>query len=183
MRTMIKVACEPGSVGAMCAGNSPNDPIFWVIHPIMEKALHVLELAPNLRDGYTFEWVNGTCDGSRIYDEVPFTGEMSKFPRYRSSRCAVRGTSGLGERACRGGCLERRCWRVDGAVVCVFRLPCCACVPPVTSFAQRPIRIRPGFIDRSSPADDGPPRQWTVSRLTFGGSGCSSSYFFVLLAV
>lgn len=75
MRVLIHIGCEPGAIGAMCGGASPSDPLFWVIHPIMEKGLHIIELAPDFRDSYNFDWVNGTCDGSRIYDTVPFTGE------------------------------------------------------------------------------------------------------------
>lgn len=75
LRTMMSVACEPGSIGAMSGGASPADPIFWVLHPIFEKALHVLLLSPEYRDHYDMSWVNGTCNGSKIYDKVPFTGE------------------------------------------------------------------------------------------------------------
>lgn len=68
------IGCEPGAIGAMAGGASPSDPIFWVLHPIYEKGLHILELSPSYRDRYDFSWVNGTCDGSSLHDEQPFTG-------------------------------------------------------------------------------------------------------------
>lgn len=76
MRYLIKIGCEPGSVGYMSTGASPMDPIFWVLHPMFEKAMHILWLSPLYRDNYTFEWVDGTCSGSGYYDELPFTGEF-----------------------------------------------------------------------------------------------------------
>lgn len=75
LRTMMVIACEPGSVGAMSTGVSPSDPIFWVMHPIFEKGFHVLQLSPEYRDSFDFEWVNGTCRGSNLYDTLPFDGE------------------------------------------------------------------------------------------------------------
>lgn len=75
LRTMMVIGCEPGEIGAMAGGASPSDPIFWVLHPMFEKALHILELSPKYRKKYSMEWVDGTCGGSSLYDEVPFSGE------------------------------------------------------------------------------------------------------------
>ncbi|CAM9857648.1 unnamed protein product [Choristocarpus tenellus] len=52
------------------------DPIFWVLHPIYEKALHVLMLSPHYREAYDFTWVNKTCKGSSLHDDQPFTERM-----------------------------------------------------------------------------------------------------------
>lgn len=72
---MMMIGCEPGEIGAMAGGSSPADPIFWVLHPVFEKALHILELSPEYRNKYELTWVNGTCNGSQLYDEVPFSGD------------------------------------------------------------------------------------------------------------
>lgn len=74
LRLMMKIACEPGSIGAMSSSASPSDPIFWVLHPIFEKGLHILLLASQYRDTYDFTWVKEGCYGSGLHDELPFTG-------------------------------------------------------------------------------------------------------------
>lgn len=74
---MMVIGCEPGAVGAMSTGSSPLDPIFWVLHPAFEKALHILELSPGYRDTYDFGWVNSTCtnkSGGALHDTLPFSG-------------------------------------------------------------------------------------------------------------
>lgn len=76
MRQMMVVGCEPGAVGAMCGGASPLDPIFWVLHAAFEKAQHILMLSPSYRETYDMTWVNGTCDGSKLGDKLPFTGTI-----------------------------------------------------------------------------------------------------------
>ncbi|CAM9521680.1 unnamed protein product [Ascophyllum nodosum] len=73
LRYVVKIGCEPGAVGNMCGGASPMDPIFWVLHPIFEKALHVLWMSPRFRDAYSFEWEDGLSNGSRLSDFLPFT--------------------------------------------------------------------------------------------------------------
>lgn len=74
LRQLAKIGCEPGTVGAMCTGASPMDPMFFVLHPMFEKALHVLWMSPQFRDSYSFDWVDGTCQGSKLEDPLPFTG-------------------------------------------------------------------------------------------------------------
>lgn len=76
LRYIVKLGCEPSSVGTMCGGASPMDPIFWMLHPIFEKALHVLWQSPQYRDTYDFTWEGGTCHGSKLNDGLPFTGEL-----------------------------------------------------------------------------------------------------------
>lgn len=78
LRHIVKIGCEPGAVGMMAGGASPMDPLFWVLHPMFEKALHVLWMSPKFRDAYSFAWTDGSCDGSRLDDQLPFTGELSR---------------------------------------------------------------------------------------------------------
>ncbi|CAN0399674.1 unnamed protein product, partial [Hapterophycus canaliculatus] len=73
LRHVVKIGCEPGAVGTMVGGTSPMDPLFWVLHPLFEKALHVLWMSPQFRDTYNFDWIDGSCVGSKIDDRVPFT--------------------------------------------------------------------------------------------------------------
>lgn len=77
LRQLMVVGCEPGWVGAMSTGASPLDPIFWVLHPMFEKAFHILQLSPGYRDTYDFEWAGSECagkTGGRMDDVLPFTG-------------------------------------------------------------------------------------------------------------
>ena len=76
LRYIVKIGCEPGAVGMMAGGASPMDPLFWVLHPMFEKALHVLWMSPKYRDAYSFAWIDGSCDGSRLNDPLPFTGTL-----------------------------------------------------------------------------------------------------------
>eukprot|EP00903_Cladosiphon_okamuranus_P013048 g12172.t1 len=73
MRYLVKIGCEPGSVGAMSTGASPLDPIFWTLHSLFEKALHILWLSPKYAERYDMEWVDGDCSGSAYTDVLPFT--------------------------------------------------------------------------------------------------------------
>lgn len=83
LRQTMVVACEPGTVGMMATGASSLDPIFWVLHPTFEKALHILKLSPGYRDTFDFTWVGKKCSydqsGWRLLDEVPFTGACCFF--------------------------------------------------------------------------------------------------------
>ncbi|CAN0307687.1 unnamed protein product [Ectocarpus sp. 6 AP-2014] len=72
MRTLVKIGCEPGAVGTMSSTASPVDPLFWVLHPLFDKAMHILLLSPKY-DEYTMEWVDGECPGSGYTDELPIT--------------------------------------------------------------------------------------------------------------
>lgn len=48
------------------------------MHPIFEKALHVLRLSPTYKDTYNFDWIGTDCgdgvSGGGIDEELPFTG-------------------------------------------------------------------------------------------------------------
>lgn len=77
LRQLLVVGCEPGALGAMAGAAAPMDPIYFAIHPTLEKALHILVLSPTYQD-YEFDWVEHDCgdgvSGSAISDRLPFTG-------------------------------------------------------------------------------------------------------------
>ena len=75
LRHLAKIGCEPSAAGIISTGASPMDPIFWFLHPIFERALHVLWLSPRFRH-YSFDWCDGTCQGSKLGDFLPFTGTL-----------------------------------------------------------------------------------------------------------
>lgn len=75
LRLLAFIGCQPGSIGGMSSGAAPLDPLFWVVHPIFEKSLHVLQLAPQYRDSVNFTWVDSDCTGSAYTDSLPFTGK------------------------------------------------------------------------------------------------------------
>ena len=79
LRYIITVGCEPANTGAMATGASPMDPLFWVLHPFFERALHALWLSPEYRDEYDFSWVGSDCYGSGLTDQLPFSGSGATF--------------------------------------------------------------------------------------------------------
>lgn len=79
LRPLLSILCEPGAIGTIITNSSPMDPAFWLFHPLFERALHVLWMSPKFRDNYTFEWSDGSCDGSRYKDELPFTRTFFKY--------------------------------------------------------------------------------------------------------
>eukprot|EP00903_Cladosiphon_okamuranus_P010577 g10002.t1 len=89
LRQLLVVACEPGALGAMAGAAAPMDPIYFAVHPMFEKALHILALSPSYNTRYEFEWVEHGCgdgvSGGAIDDKLPFTerylgvGDSSEF--------------------------------------------------------------------------------------------------------
>eukprot|EP00752_Nemacystus_decipiens_P007682 g6866.t2 len=77
LRTLMTIGCEPGSIGAMSVGPSNLDPIFWPLHPLFEKATHILLLSPTYKETYDFTWVGKDCgdgiSGGQIDEEMPFS--------------------------------------------------------------------------------------------------------------
>jgi hypothetical protein len=60
-----------GHVGLMTSGAAANDPLFWVMHQLFDKALHALRLSP-LYNTQGFDWNN--ADGYITFDgTTPFT--------------------------------------------------------------------------------------------------------------
>ena len=85
-RLMLKWGSSPGFAGAMGGGPASNDPIFWVIHPLFEKAAHAWLLSDALSGGKYKGWTDsGACPGtgSSHNDTMPFpdlfTGTDVKF--------------------------------------------------------------------------------------------------------
>lgn len=74
LRVILKIGCEPGSLGTVVTNASPMDPLFWLFHPIFEKGMHILWMSPKYRDTYDFDWVAGTCYGSAYNDLLPISG-------------------------------------------------------------------------------------------------------------
>eukprot|EP00615_Pteridomonas_danica_P010877 CAMPEP_0114338606 /NCGR_PEP_ID=MMETSP0101-20121206/7157_1 /TAXON_ID=38822 ORGANISM="Pteridomonas danica, Strain PT" /NCGR_SAMPLE_ID=MMETSP0101 /ASSEMBLY_ACC=CAM_ASM_000211 /LENGTH=370 /DNA_ID=CAMNT_0001471261 /DNA_START=740 /DNA_END=1852 /DNA_ORIENTATION=- len=70
-RLMLKTILFQGSYGIMMTGAAPNDPLFWVMHPIFDKATHALRLSPRYN---TEEFVWNNLEGSEKYESMtPFT--------------------------------------------------------------------------------------------------------------
>eukprot|EP00752_Nemacystus_decipiens_P007679 g6864.t2 len=82
-RTLLKIACEPGILGAMSVGPSILDPVFWALHPAFEKATQILQLSPTYKDTYDFTWVGKDCgtgvSGGDVDDTMPFTEQAFGF--------------------------------------------------------------------------------------------------------
>jgi len=77
MRATGKLLGSPGKSGHMALGASSNDPVFFAIHPIFEKAWHVLLLSTPYSNGtFDMEWTAETCSGSAWNDSLPFTKSM-----------------------------------------------------------------------------------------------------------
>jgi len=54
----VNATCQPGYIGTMYEGESPNDVTFWVIHTTMDRLWHWMRLSPYYY-GFNDTWVNG----------------------------------------------------------------------------------------------------------------------------
>jgi hypothetical protein len=72
LRMLAVLGCTPGYTGAMSTGASPSDPIFWLLHPIYDKALHALTLSPDFPH-IELSWHDLSCPGSKEMDQQPFS--------------------------------------------------------------------------------------------------------------
>ena len=45
-RLLLKTVLWPGVWGVMNSGAAANDPLFWVMHQLFDKATHALRLSP-----------------------------------------------------------------------------------------------------------------------------------------
>lgn len=79
LRTLIHVGCAPGSMGTLTFNASPSDPIFWTLHQIFEKGTHVLQLSSKYLETYDYTWVDLECHGSKLFDDMPFTGQFAVY--------------------------------------------------------------------------------------------------------
>ena len=77
------VLAAPGQFGSMGSNAAANDPLFWVIHPLFDKAWHVLRLAPAYAR-WNMTWDNhvkaSTCDGVGWQSATPFDGLFDGGP-------------------------------------------------------------------------------------------------------
>jgi hypothetical protein len=73
MRVAGALYATPGWSGQLSTGAAINDPIFWVIHPMFDRAWHVLLLSSKFQS-YNLTWVDKGCTGSGWNDELPFEG-------------------------------------------------------------------------------------------------------------
>jgi hypothetical protein len=68
---LMKTTLFPGTFGIMTSGAAANDPLFWVMHQLFDKALHALRLSPRFNKN-GFKWNNK--DGYITWiGETPFT--------------------------------------------------------------------------------------------------------------
>lgn len=63
-KLIIKTVIWPGTWGVMGGGAAPNDPLFWVIHQILDKAFHALRLSP-VYNRYNVSWDNHAASDDR----------------------------------------------------------------------------------------------------------------------
>ena len=82
-RLYLRVLAAPGQFGSMGSNAAANDPLFWVIHPLFDKAWHVLRLAPAYAR-WNMTWDNhvkaSTCDGVGWHSATPFDGLFDGGP-------------------------------------------------------------------------------------------------------
>eukprot|EP00615_Pteridomonas_danica_P014324 CAMPEP_0114405290 /NCGR_PEP_ID=MMETSP0102-20121206/20215_1 /TAXON_ID=38822 ORGANISM="Pteridomonas danica, Strain PT" /NCGR_SAMPLE_ID=MMETSP0102 /ASSEMBLY_ACC=CAM_ASM_000212 /LENGTH=291 /DNA_ID=CAMNT_0001570451 /DNA_START=405 /DNA_END=1280 /DNA_ORIENTATION=+ len=70
-RLILKTVLFQGSYGIMMTGAAPTDPLFWVMHPIFDKATHALRLSPRY-SGDGFVW-NNMKGFEKFESMTPFT--------------------------------------------------------------------------------------------------------------
>ena len=69
---LLNHTCHVGQTGHATSLGSPNDPLFWVIHPIFDNMLHVLRMSPDLEGQFDMSWVSTGCHGAGWDDALPF---------------------------------------------------------------------------------------------------------------
>ncbi len=71
-RWLLKFACHAGKMGSMATGASANDPLFWPLHPVFDRAWMYLRLAPEFAT-FNHTWPGGsTCYGHNWHDLLNF---------------------------------------------------------------------------------------------------------------
>jgi hypothetical protein len=59
-KLMLKTILFMGNLGHMVSGAAADDPLFWVMHQLFDKALHALVLSPRYnKDGFTWNNADG----------------------------------------------------------------------------------------------------------------------------
>ena len=65
--------CHVGYNGQATTLAAPNDPYFFVVHPIFDRMFHLLRLSPTMSASYNLSWVpTNECTGSDLDDRLPF---------------------------------------------------------------------------------------------------------------
>jgi hypothetical protein len=62
--TMAMMMMTGGYSGPLGTGAATNDPVFWSLHPIFDRAWHLLLLSDKYQGTYDLTWTDGTCQGS-----------------------------------------------------------------------------------------------------------------------
>lgn len=74
-RVYLEMLAQPGTYGTFATGAAPNDPLFWPMHPIFEKAWQVLRLSSSYAH-LNLTWNNeasANCEGGTGWHEtLPF---------------------------------------------------------------------------------------------------------------
>lgn len=76
LRIAGKLFCQGGLSGPLGTGAASNDPVFWPLHPIFDRAWHLLLLSNKYSSSYDMTWTNGTCAGASWEDKQVFTNLM-----------------------------------------------------------------------------------------------------------
>lgn len=72
LRVVGRLFCEGGLSGPLGTGAASNDPIFWPLHPIFDRAWHLLLLSDKYSASYDMTWTNGSCHGASWGDQQVF---------------------------------------------------------------------------------------------------------------
>ena len=71
-RLILKTILWPGYYSDMMSGAAANDPLFWVMHQVFDKASHALRLSPLYNKG-KMDWDNGAYTNGKGWDvDTPF---------------------------------------------------------------------------------------------------------------
>lgn len=76
LRIAAKLFCSGGLSGPLGTGAAPNDPVFWPLHPIFDRAWHILLLSDVYTSTYDYSWTDGDCYGSAWEDQQAFKNLM-----------------------------------------------------------------------------------------------------------
>ena len=65
----------------MASGAAANDPLFWVMHQVFDKAAHALRLSPTYNEG-GFEWDQSEYTMGRGWDDAKTPFRYEDFEPY-----------------------------------------------------------------------------------------------------
>ena len=73
----FRIVCEVAQTGDMLGSSSPVDPIFWSVHPTVDRLWQWKRLSADCSYNYTWPSgtsIYGTCSGHDEYDMLPYYG-------------------------------------------------------------------------------------------------------------